>query len=95
MKMTMNNMKLDLNLKMNETQERRAHLMEEHKRKKHQDRTLKEEAAEKRRAELLKSTENKFLTNQQKREQAELRRNRMIEERKNAAQEAHKRLMVL
>jgi len=32
-KMTMNNMKLDLNLKMNETQERRNHIMEEQIRK--------------------------------------------------------------
>jgi len=32
---------------------------------------LKEEAAEKRRQELQKSTENKFLTNQQKREMAD------------------------
>lgn len=45
----MNNMKLDLNLKMNETQERRNHLMEEYKRKKQTDRAMKEEAAEKRR----------------------------------------------
>ncbi len=47
-KMTMNNMKLDLNLKMNETKERRNQIMEEHKKKQH-DRHLKEEAAEKRR----------------------------------------------
>lgn len=52
MKMTMNNMKLDLNLKMNETLERRNQLMEEQIKKKLHDRAMKEEAAEKRRQEL-------------------------------------------
>ncbi len=51
--MTVNNMKLDINNKMTETLERRNQIMEENKRK-HQDRHLKEEAAEKRRQELLK-----------------------------------------
>lgn len=69
--------------------------MEEHIKKKQQDRALKEEMAEKRRQALQKSTENKFLTNQQKREQAEQRRSKMIEEKKKAAQEAQKRSMVL
>ena len=62
-KMTMNNMKLDIELKMNETQERRNQIIEEHKRRQH-DRHLKEEAAEKRRQELLRETERKILTNQ-------------------------------
>jgi hypothetical protein len=61
--MTMNNMKLDLNMKMNETLERRNLILEEHK-KKMNDRHLKEEAAEKRRLDLKKEFENKFLTNQ-------------------------------
>ena len=47
-KMTMNNMKLDLDMKMNETLERRNLILEENKKKMH-DRYLKEEAAEKRR----------------------------------------------
>ncbi|CDW90779.1 UNKNOWN [Stylonychia lemnae] len=94
-KMTMNNMKLDLNLKMNETQERRNQYMEEQIKRKQADRALKEEAAEKRRQELQKSTENKFLTNKQKREQADLRRNMMIEQKKRAAQEKQKRILVL
>jgi len=47
--MTMSNMKLDLNMKMNETQERRTQIMEEHIKKLQHDRALKEEAAEKRR----------------------------------------------
>jgi hypothetical protein len=46
--MIMNNMKLDMNIKMNETLERRNQILEENKRK-HHDRHLKEEAAEKRR----------------------------------------------
>jgi hypothetical protein len=44
----MNNMKLDMTMKMSETQERRNQILEENKRKIH-DRHLKEEAAEKRR----------------------------------------------
>ena len=48
-KMTMSNMKLDLDLKMNETQERKTQIMEEHIKKIQHDRALKEEAAEKRR----------------------------------------------
>ena len=47
-KMIMNNMKLDMNIKMNETLERRNQILEENKRK-HHDRHMKEEAAEKRR----------------------------------------------
>jgi hypothetical protein len=46
--MTMNNMKLDLDMKMTETQERRNQILEENKKKQH-ERHLKEEAAEKRR----------------------------------------------
>lgn len=45
----MSNMKLDLDIKMNESQERRHQFMEENIKKKQQDRMLKEEAAEKRR----------------------------------------------
>jgi hypothetical protein len=69
--------------------------MEEQIKKKQHDRALKEEAAEKRRLELQKSTETKFLSNQQKREQADQRRNQMIEQKKRAAAEAEKRSMVL
>lgn len=58
-KMTMNNMKLDINLKMTETLERRNQIMEENKRK-HHDRHLKEEAAEKRRQDRLREQENKI-----------------------------------
>lgn len=47
--MTMSNMKMDLDMKMNESQERRHQFMEEHIKKKQHDRALKEEAAEKRR----------------------------------------------
>jgi hypothetical protein len=47
-KMIMNNMKLDMNIKMNETLERRNQILEENKRK-HHERHMKEEAAEKRR----------------------------------------------
>ena len=68
-KMTMNNMKLDINNKMSETQERRNQILEENKRK-HHDRHLKEEAAEKRRQDLLKEQENKITKMKQKREQA-------------------------
>lgn len=69
-KMTMNNMKLDLNLKMNETQERRNQLLEEFIRKKQQDRAHKEEAVEKRRQELMRENEDKLMKQKQKREQA-------------------------
>jgi len=48
MKLTMNNMKLDIFMKLNETQERRNQIMEEHKQKQ-LDRQQKEEAAERRR----------------------------------------------
>lgn len=88
-------MKLDLNMKMNDTQERRNQIMEEYIKKKQADRAMKEEAAEKRRQQLQKSTEHKFLTNQQKREQADQRRIKMIEERRKLAQENQKRSMVL
>lgn len=56
----MNNMKLDLDMKMNDTLERRNQILEENKKRMH-DRNLKEEAAEKRRQELMKETENKIL----------------------------------
>ena len=55
----MNNMKLDFNNKMSEIQERRNQILEENK-KKHQDRHLKEEAAEKRRQDLIKNQEIKL-----------------------------------
>lgn len=58
-KMTMNNMKLDINNKMTETLERKNQILEENKRK-HHDRHLKEEAAEKRRQELIREHENKI-----------------------------------
>ncbi len=45
----MNNMKLDMNIKMNETLERRNQILEENKRKHHDRQHMKEEAAEKRR----------------------------------------------
>lgn len=48
MKMMTKNMELDINNKMSETTERRNQIMEENKRK-HQEKHLKEEAAEKRR----------------------------------------------
>lgn len=46
--MTMNNMKLDMTMKMSDFVERRNQILEE-KKLKHHDRHLKEEAAEKRR----------------------------------------------
>ena len=93
-KMTMNNMKLDYNLKMSETQERRNQIMEENKRK-HHDRHLKEEAAEKRRQDLMKEQEMKVSKQRQKMEQASQRRIQMLEQRKKATYEYQKRIRVL
>jgi hypothetical protein len=69
--MTVNNMKLDITNKMTETIERRNQIIEENKKRKHQDRHLKEEAAEKRRQELMREQENKISKLREKREQAE------------------------
>jgi hypothetical protein len=63
--MTVNNMKLDITNKMTETIERRNQILEK---RKHQDRHLKEEAAEKRRQELLKEQEIKISKQREKRE---------------------------
>lgn len=88
--MTMNNMKLDLYTKMCETQERRNQLKQEFQQKQ-QDRHMKEEAVVKRKQELMKETEIRFLTNKQKREQAEVRRSKMLEDKKRLADEKLKR----
>lgn len=90
----MNNKKLDLSMKMHETIERRNQIFQEYKQKQ-QDRHLKEEAVVKRRQELMKETEHRILTNKQKREQADQRRIKMLEEKKKIAEEKTKREQVL
>jgi hypothetical protein len=52
---------------------------------------MKEEAVVKRKQELKKESEIKFLTNKQKREQAEVRRSKMLEDKKRLADEKLKR----
>lgn len=52
---------------------------------------MKEEAVVKRKEELQKSTAQKLLTNKFKREQADQRRNKMLEEKKRIAEEKNKR----
>lgn len=61
MKLTMDNMKLDIDNKMNETQERRNQILEEYKQKQI-ERHLKEEAVYKRKKELMKETEHKYIS---------------------------------
>lgn len=94
MKLTMNNMKLDYDNKMNETQERRNQILEEYKQRQ-QERHLKEEAVYRRSLEIMREKEIKYHSNQQKRELAEQRRIKMLEEKKKAAEEDQKRAIVL
>lgn len=70
--MTYRNMELDFNIKLTEAAERRSQIREQTKNA--MDNHLKEEAAEKRRQEQIKTQENRFSLNQQKRDEANRRR---------------------
>jgi hypothetical protein len=82
--------KMTLDNKISETRERRLKVLEEVKLKQLY-RSLKEEAAEKKRQALEYEKVNKYLFSQQKLEEAENRRHRLLEIKKNTAENLSKK----
>lgn len=77
--------KMTLDNRISETRERRQKILESI-RQKQADRTVRESAAEKRRQALVAEKGVKYLTSQQKLEEAELRRQQLLELKKTVAE---------
>lgn len=82
--------KMNLEQKIEETRERRSSLLESVK-SKQLDRSDREVAAERRRQALVTEREHKRMTKLQKLEEAELRRLKILEDKKARAEELSKR----
>lgn len=81
MRMTTNNLQLDINNKLNETEERRNQLLQEQMRKL-EDQKLKEEEVQKRRTALLNIKLEEIKKAEIKREEAQQRKLQLLNDRK-------------
>lgn len=92
-KLSLEEKKMTLDNRISETRERRAKVLENVKQKQ-VDRSLKEEAAEKRRQEIQNEKGIKYSYLQQKIEEAENRRNQILEVKKTIAEELSKKRVI-